>query len=130
MRAIDTNIVVRLITQDDPAQATIAQSLLHDPFLILPTVVMEAVWVLTSSYRMPRADVSRHLRKLLGYPLAQLVSGDEMLWALDRFATGADFADMLHLAFAAEHDASAFITFDRTLLKGVDASPLPVETLS
>jgi len=110
MRAADTNISVRLITQDDPAQAQIAQGLLQEPMLILPTVLMETVWVLESTYKMPRSMVSHHLRQLLGYPLMQIESGEAVLWALDKFDEGADFADALHIALAAEAGASSFAT--------------------
>jgi predicted nucleic-acid-binding protein len=129
MRAVDANVLVRLVTQDDPEQAKIAQSLLHEPILILPTVLIETVWVLQSSYRMSRADISHHLSQILGYPLTQLIEGAAVRWAMDRFAAGADFADMLHLALASEAGGTCFSTLDSGVRKAAADRLESVETL-
>jgi predicted nucleic-acid-binding protein len=129
MRAIDTNIVVRLIVEDDAAQRTIADRLIEEPFLVLPTVVLETVWVVQSQIGLARADIVDRLRHFLGHQNALVQSGDVVGWALDRFEHGADFGDMLHVGFAIAAEADKFATFDKKLQKHVDAPGFIVETL-
>lgn len=129
MRAIDTNVLVRLVTADDAAQLEIARAILDEPLLLLPTVVMETIWVLGSVYRLPRSMIAERLRRIFGYDLAHVTNGGEISWALDRFEAGADFADMLHLALAAHAGAKSFATFDRNLDKAAGGQGLVVEIL-
>lgn len=128
MRAIDTNIVVRLVARDDPRAEAIARALLDQPFLLLPTVVLEAEWVLRSVYRLPRSVILSGFRLLLGHVHGVVPNADAISVALERYEAGADFADMLHLALAAEAEAASFATFDRKLSKQAPDG-LPVELL-
>jgi predicted nucleic-acid-binding protein len=66
MRAADTNILVRLIVADDLAQATAAEEVVSSPFLPMPTVIIETVWVMTSNYRLTRPDTADRLRRVMG----------------------------------------------------------------
>ena len=128
MRAVDTNIVVRLVAHDDEIQWAIADGLMAEPFIVLPTVILEAEWVLRSAYKLPRNVVAGRLGVLLGNPNADPISSAAILWALDRYAEGADFADALHLALASEVQATSFATFDTGMAK-IAEPPLRVETL-
>lgn len=130
MRAIDTNVVVRLILDDDQGQREKAERLIEEPFLVLPTVILETIWVVHSQIGLPRAEVVERLGYLLGHENAVVQSSDVIGWALDRFADGADFADMLHVGFAVAADADRFATFDKKLRRHVDAPDLVVETVS
>jgi predicted nucleic-acid-binding protein len=114
--AIDTNVVVRLLTNDDPAQAARAADLLARERVLVPkTVLLETEWVLRYSYELPQPVVLAAFRKLLGLP--QVVAEDAMAIAraLELYEGGMDFADALHLASA--RDATAFATFDTRLAK-------------
>ena len=116
MIAIDTNVVVRLLTNDDPAQAARAADLLARERVLVPkTVLLETEWVLRYSYELPQPVVLAAFRKLLGLP--QVVAEDAMAIsrALELYEGGMDFADALHLASA--RDATAFATFDTRLAK-------------
>lgn len=126
--AIDTNMLVRLLTGDDPAQAVIAAKRISRGFVLLPTVAVETEWVLRASYHWPREQIAAALRDVVELPEAiGLPVG--MNWVLDRFEAGAGFADMMHLAMAGE--AAAFLTFDRRIEKLVgDSSPVAVITLA
>ncbi len=130
MRAVDTNVLVRLIAADDEAQLKTAHKLLEEPFLILPTVVLEAVWVLSNVYRLPRSMIVDRLTTILGYSLASVVSGEALNWTLVHFLEGADFADMLHVALAADAEASSFATFDKSLASAAGDASLVIETLT
>ena len=129
MRAIDTNIVIRLIVRDEPGQLAIAENFMQMPYMLLPTVIMEVIWVLESRYRLAPKDVAERLAPLLGNRHAFIVSVGSVEWALAQYAQGADFADALHLALAAEVQATAFTTFDKGLSK-ISTPPIPIETLA
>ena len=116
MRTLDTNVVVRLFVRDDDHQVAIAEDLIVEgPFLLLPSVLIEAVWVAKSRYDMPRVAIVTELAKVLGHENAVVVSPNAVRWALDRFELGADFADMLHYALAEELEATSFATFDKRI---------------
>lgn len=129
MKAVDSNILLRLITADDPHQEAIARTLIaeHDIFVSL-TCVMETEWVLRSFYRWPRGRIADALAGLDGFARVRLERADQLLWAVERMRAGADFADMVHIVAAG--DASVFTTFDADIerVAGVD-SPRPVQTL-
>jgi predicted nucleic-acid-binding protein len=115
VRTLDTNILVRLFVSDDERQEQIALALLEEPFLILPSVLIELIWVLSSRYKLKRAAFLPKLRILLGMRDANLGSQAAIIWALDRYEAGADFADMLHYALAEELGAESFATFDKRI---------------
>ena len=116
MIAIDTNVVVRLLVNDDPAQTRRARTLLETrTVLVTPTVLLEAEWVLRGAYGIARADIARSLRALLGLPAIVLGSAQAVALALAWFEAGLDFADALHLALGDE--AEEFVTFDSRFAK-------------
>lgn len=129
MRAIDTNVVVRLMVRDDADLLAVARTIVTAPFMILPTVVLEAEWVLRSSYRLSPAEIAGRLSRLLGNENAVVVSSEALHWALARMVEGADFADALHIALAAEAEALSFATFDRGAA-GLDGDTMTVELLT
>jgi predicted nucleic-acid-binding protein len=116
MIAVDTNVVVRFLANDDPPQSGRAEALLRrGPILVAKTVLLEAEWVLRSGYGFAGADISVGLRKLLGLPGISTEDPSAVARALDWYDGGLDFADALHLASGA--GANRFATFDRSLLR-------------
>ena len=114
MIALDTNVVVRYLVADDVAQTDRAEALLRSgAVLVLKTVLMEAEWVLRTSYRLDRTAIGLGLRRLLGLPGVEVEDEAAVARAFAWFDQGLDFADALHLASSG--DADAFATFDRTL---------------
>jgi predicted nucleic-acid-binding protein len=114
--AIDTNVVVRLLTNDDPAQAARAADLLARERVLVPkTVLLETEWVLRYSYELPPSVVLAAFRKLLGLPQVAAEDATAIARALELYEGGMDFADALHLASA--RDTTAFATFDTRLAK-------------
>lgn len=116
MIALDTNVVVRLLVDDDPAQTRRARSLLAArTALVAPTVILETEWVLRGAYGIGRAAIARALRALLGLPAIELGNAQAVGQALEWFEAGLDFADALHLALSGA--AEEFMTFDAGLVK-------------
>jgi predicted nucleic-acid-binding protein len=116
VRAIDTNIIVRLLTDDDPKQAAAAKRIFagRDLFIGI-TVMLETEWVLRSGYGFSATQVADGLRKVGGLPGVTIEQAAEVAQALDWMAAGMDFADALHMCRAAH--CSSFLTFDRKLAK-------------
>lgn len=127
LKAIDTNVVVRIIVRDDPDQVSVVDALLEQSLFVPITVLLETVWVLSSRYRMPRLDIADALQRLLDLPAIAVDDPALIVWALEQFRQGADFADMLHLV--ASREAEALVTFDRSMPKAAENSPVPVVTL-
>jgi predicted nucleic-acid-binding protein len=128
VKAFDTNILARYIVGDDPAQARLAVEALAEPGFVSDTVLLETAWLLASRYRIGRSELVAQLRDLLSLPQLSFSDPAAISWAVERFAAGADLADMLHLVGARGTDA--FATFDRGVAVAAGAgSPVPVETL-
>lgn len=128
MIAVDTNIIVRLVVKDDARQLGLAEALLPRGFYVSHGVLMETEWVLRSVYGFQRPHVLDALRGIVDLEAVTVSHRPAVLWALDRFADGADWADMLHLIAA--RGAEAFATFEARLSRaaGPDA-PVRVELL-
>lgn len=119
--AVDTNVLVRLLTGDDPAQAERAAALFRSEQVLVPkTVLLETEWVLRYSYELAPAVILEAFRKLLGLPNVTAEDAPAVAEALVGYAGGMDFADALHLASA--RSAESFATFDARLTKRAAAS--------
>ena len=117
MISLDTNVVVRLLVNDDAAQARRARALLaagHEVRLPV-TVLLETEWVLRSAYGYPAAQVMTFLRAALGLPGVSTDNAPAVAAAITACEQGLDFADALHLALALSGDAERFYTFDANL---------------
>ncbi|WP_449473006.1 type II toxin-antitoxin system VapC family toxin [Sphingobium chungangianum] len=126
MRAIDTNIVVRLLTADDEQQAAAARRAIEgrDVFLGL-TVLLEAEWVLRAGYNFKPAQIAGAVRGLAGLPGMVVEQPSQLASALDWMEDGMDFADALHLSRSAH--CEDFLTFDQKLAKRASLlSSIPV----
>lgn len=97
-------------------------------FIFLATVAMETEWILRARYGWPRGQIEAAFRDIIDLPEAVAIPAG-MQWALDRFAAGADFADMMHLSQAG--CLGAFLTFDRRITPMVgDSASVAVITLT
>jgi len=116
MRAVDTNVVVRYLAADDAAQSARARAIIDggDVWLTL-TVVLEAEWVLRSSYRFSAADIVAAFRTLAGQPTVSVENPAALAEALRLCEEGLDFADALHLSVVPS--GTEFTTFDAALVK-------------
>jgi len=112
MQAVDTNIIVRYLLRDHPAQAEKARRLIgREPVFIPRTVMLEAEWVLRAVYGLSADEIIPSLRALAGLPDVSVEDSGVVARAMDWAEAGMDFADALHLAASAE--CSSFLTFDQ-----------------
>ena len=130
MKALDTNVLARLLLQDDAAQFKRAKALLDSGqvFTAPVTVMLELVWVLESNNCSP-AEIAHALAMLLDLPNFRLAQVDAVRAALGAYAQGMDFADALHLGLSS--GADALLTFDKAFAKRAKAAGyvLPVQVV-
>ena len=126
MIGLDTNILVRYLTHDDPAQYAKAAALIDtvtnrgDHFVVNTAVLCELVWVLGTAYDYSREEIARAVEQIFSTAQFEIERLDDARQALLDFrSTKADFSDALigriNRSLGAEHT----VTFDRDL-KGVE----------
>ena len=122
--SVDTNVLVRLVVQDDEAQSRAVDRLLakyarNGDLLFVPiTVVLELEWVLRSMLGQSKAQFIEVLSALLSMLEFSFESEDALEQALADYEDGdADFAEYLHLALSRGNKALPFWTFDRKAAK-------------
>jgi len=125
-RLLDTNLIVRHLTQDNPKQAQTAAKLFAAcdrgdlTLVILPAVLAESVFVLESFYRLPREQIGRTLTLLISSPGIELFDASVHLDALDRYRKGKiHFIDCVVAAHAAA-DKIPIATLDADFKKFAD----------
>lgn len=130
MAALDTNVLVRFLVQDDARQGAAATRLIRsgveagDTLLVPVTVVLELERVLRSSFNFDKAVVLQSLFGLLGSFELAFESEGAVEAALGHYADGtADFADCLHAALALMAGEQPLWTFDKAAAK-VDGARL------
>ena len=128
VKSVDTNIVLRLLMGDEPAQSKKAKLCFDEPVLITISVLIETGWVLRSHYGLDRQQICTLFGSLDDYSTVTFEREGEVRWALSRFASGGDLADLLHVAASA--DTTKFVTFDRGVAPAAGSNPPgPIETL-
>ena len=119
MIAIDTNIIVRLITKDDELQYQQSLELFKKQNIFIPdTVILETEWVLRFAYKFKASEICEAFRKVFGLPNIYLTDEILILQVIEWHENGLDFADAFHLAYS-DH-CSEFYTFDEKFLKKSD----------
>jgi predicted nucleic-acid-binding protein len=120
MIGIDTNVLVRYLAQDEPAQSRRATALIErecsesEPGFVGLVVLAELVWVAETCYSASRAEQGQIVRRIL--ETRQLIVQEaETVWqALRAFEQGkADFADCLVERTAAAVGCARTVTFDK-----------------
>lgn len=126
MIAVDTNVLVRYLTNDDPEQARKAVAVLGGPdrILLTHTVLLELEWVLRAVYDLAPEIIHRSLLQVLGLANVQVEKANEVAKALSWYERGMDFADALHFALAT--GVERLLTFDQRFIKAATAQGLPV----
>ncbi len=120
MIGLDTNVVVRFLTQDDPIQSPIATRVMarltrERPGFIGTVVLAEITWVLARAYKRPRAEIAGAVAGLLGSAEIVIENAPAAYRALGAYqqAAFAEFADALIAAAAASAGVSETVTFDK-----------------
>lgn len=116
MIAVDTNVIVRLLMQDDRKQTPCAASLFaaHQVW-IAKTVLLEVSWVLASFYKYRPEGVREALENLVGLPNVQVEDEAAVESALALSAQGVGFADALHLM--SRPQSARFASFDQAFVR-------------
>lgn len=120
MKGLDTNVVVRYLTQDDRVQSRKANAIVDTALaggdrIHLDTVVLcELAWVLRSAYRYDRKTVADVLGKLVEAAQISVDDRDRLLDAVGRYGRGAgDFADYVLALRNQAAGCETTLTFDR-----------------
>ena len=120
MIAVDTNIIVRLLTQDDAEQYQKARQLFaSNDIFIADSVILECEWVLSFAYQFDSVQINTAMAKLFGLPNVHLNHPALLAQTLAWHSQGLDFADAFHLAFS-QH-CKAFYSFDKKMVKTAKA---------
>jgi predicted nucleic-acid-binding protein len=126
MIGLDTNVLVRYLTQDDPARYAKAAAFIDtatdrgEQFLVNTVVLCELVWVLGTAYDYSREEIAGALEQIFATAQFDVERLDDARQALGDFrATKADFSDALIGRINRSLGASHTVTFDRDL-KGVE----------
>jgi len=116
MIAVDTNLLVRLLTKDDPNQAKRAAKILESDVIFIPkTVMLETEWVLRHAYEINKDAIMKGFQKIMGLPNVRVEDQQTVFQAISWYGLGLDFADALHLASSMKADK--FVTFDNAFIK-------------
>ena len=117
MRAIDTNVLVRLILRDDARQAVAADRFVERGAWVSVLALAEASWVLTSVYERSAAELAATIQMLLDHEHLAIQDPDIVEAALEVFRARPTlgFSDCLMLEMARKAGHLPFGTFDRGL---------------
>ena len=119
MIALDTNVLIRYLTRDNPEQAEAARALLQglttdNPGFICREVVIEVVWVLERSYRFSRERIANIVVELVATDTLVIEDDNDVAQADAAYRQGsADFSDLMILSAANRVGAQPLYTFDR-----------------
>jgi predicted nucleic-acid-binding protein len=117
---LDTNVLIRHLTGDPPAQARRATALLTaaDELLVPDLIVAEVVFVLESFYEVKRQQVAELVRAVIGFPAIVVVDTLLLLRALEIYEVDRiDFAEAYLVASAEVSGVETIVSFDRSLDK-------------
>ncbi|MCP5095159.1 MAG: type II toxin-antitoxin system VapC family toxin [Chloroflexi bacterium] len=116
MIAVDTDILVRFLTKDDPVQFEKSRQPLQTNQNFVPdTVILETEWVLRFAYKFKPEQIQTAFKKLFGLPTIHPNHSPSIKLTLNWYGNGLDFADALHLA-QSQH-CRAMSTFDQQFFK-------------
>ena len=117
MRAVDTNVLVRLITRDDEDQITAAETFVRKGGWISHLVLAETTWVLTSAYELGHDQIATAIEMLLNHAELTVQDADVVAAALEQYRNrpSLGFSDCLVLEIARKAGHLPLGTFDRAL---------------
>jgi len=120
MIGLDTNVMIRYLTQDEPGQAKKAGLLIEnelnvkEPGFITLIVLVELVWVLESCYDQGKEEILNVLQGLLTTRQLVVEKADMAYLAMKRYASAtADFSDALITVISEQEGCNKVVTFDK-----------------
>ena len=119
MRAVDTNVLVRLVTRDDERQTAAAEAFVEKGSWVPQLALAEATWVLVAVYGLTAAAIATAVDMLLNHKQLTLQDSEVVANALERFRKrpALGFSDCLILEVARKAGHLPLGTFDRNLAK-------------
>jgi predicted nucleic-acid-binding protein len=131
MRAVDTNVLVRLVTRDDTAQTAAAEAFVAAGAWVSQLVLVEATWVLSSVYDLGPERIATAVEMLLNHRDLTVQDAGTATAALELFRKrpAVGFSDCLILEVARSAGHLPLGTFDRELSKLDGAQALSTPTL-
>jgi predicted nucleic-acid-binding protein len=126
MRAVDTNVLVRLVTRDDARQASSADAFIAKGAWVPLLALTEAIWVLAAVYKRNAKGLATAIEMLLHHEQLILQDSDIVAAALEllRSRPSLGFSDCLMLQMARKAGHLPLGTFDRELSKVEGAQKL------
>jgi predicted nucleic-acid-binding protein len=119
MRAVDTNVLVRLIARDDSRQAASAENFIRKGACVSVLALAEATWVLSTVYELNSKDLATAIAMLLDHRDLVIQDAEAVASALDLFRAkpALGFSDCLMLQLARKGGHLPLGTFDRNLAR-------------
>jgi len=124
MIGLDTNVLVRYLAQDDPAQSARATEIIErrlseeNPGFVSVVAMAETVWVLDRAYGLSDEDIAAAIERMLQADVLLVEDEQEVFAAMSALKDGrGSFADALIGALGAAAGCSATLTFDRKAVR-------------
>ena len=124
MIGLDTNILIRYLVQDEPAQAARATALIErdlseaEPAYVSVLAMAETAWVLERVYRCESSEIAAAIERLLQLDVLRIESEQEVFTAMIALKEGrGSFADALIGALGTKAGCSRTLTFDKKALR-------------
>jgi predicted nucleic-acid-binding protein len=126
MRAVDTNVLVRLVTRDDARQVAAAEVFVAKGAWVSHLTLAEATWVLSAVYDLKASAIATTIEMLLNHQDLTLQESEVVANALERFRErpSLGFSDCLTLEIARKAGHLPLGTFDRNLSRLAGTEPL------
>ena len=119
MRAVDTNLLVRLVVRDDTNQVSAAEAFVAGGAWVSHLVLAETLWVLDAVYKRSSEQIASAIDRLLNHSALTLQDSDVVASALECFRSrpSLGFSDCLVLEIARKAGHLPLGTFDRNLAR-------------
>ncbi|HKN29317.1 MAG TPA: type II toxin-antitoxin system VapC family toxin [Roseiarcus sp.] len=131
MIGLDTNVLLRLFVEDDPAQCERARSFVDaatadEPCVVSPIVLAEFAWALAKNFKTRRPELTRLIEGVLSMDDLEIPFRGAAERALAAYRSGkADFPDYFLAEVNAELGCASTATFDAAALDSPSFSPVP-----
>lgn len=126
MIALDTNLLVRFLVNDDEVQGRAARELvaglsMHNPGFICREVSLEVAWVLDRAYGFPQQEIAQTFENLIASAELEFEAAQDVARSANNLREGgSSFADQMIAAAARRRGASEVLTFDRKAARNID----------
>jgi predicted nucleic-acid-binding protein len=123
MIGLDTNVLIRYLTQDDPVQSDKAREILErrltpkDPGFVSVVAMVETVWVLDRAYGLRAQEIATAVERLLQVEVLAIENEQEVFTAMVALKGRGSFADALIAELGARAGCTRTLTFDQKALR-------------